>query len=205
MLPLWQVYHKRLCSDGKTPKAHNISRFRSALLKHLDDIEAMFPSLCDYLYGALKGFGEELAIDSKWVESAANRVSKRKKPDGRSETEARKGVKTYKGKKENASTWEKVVTCFGFKKHSLVDAVYELPVAHEVTDAAVSDISEGKKLIEGSRKKRSKVMETAKYLMADKEYNDTELIETIAEEGVKAVINKRDIWKTQMEKEVPGY
>ncbi len=198
---------KHLCGFGfgKTPKAHNLSRFRSALLKHLDDIEAIFTSLCDDLYGILKGFGEELAIDSKWVESAASRVSQRKKPDGRSETEARKGVKTYRGKREDGSTWEKVVTCFGFKIHLLVDAVYELPVAFKVTDAAASDISEGKKLIEGLLKKRPKVMETAKYLMADKGYDDTELIETLTEEGVKAVIDKRDMWKTQMEKEVPGY
>ena len=52
---------KHLCGFGfgKTPQACNLSRFRGILLKRLDEVEAIFANLCDYLYGALKGFGEE--------------------------------------------------------------------------------------------------------------------------------------------------
>jgi len=198
---------KHLCGFGfgKIPNAYNLSRFRSILLKHLDEIEAMFVALCDQLYVLLKGFGEELAIDSKWVESAANRLSQRRKPDGRSETEARKGVKTYSGQREDGSTWEKVVTCFGFKIHLLVDAVYELPIAYKVTDAAASDISEGKELLDELRENRPEVMRIARYLIGDKGYDDTELIETLKKEEIKAVIDKRMMWRAQTEKEVPGY
>ena len=198
---------KHLCGFGfgKIPNAYNLSRFRSILLKHLDEIEAMFVALCDQLYVLLKGFGEELAIDSKWVESAANRLSQQRKPDGRSETEARKGVKTYSGQREDGSTWEKVVTCFGFKIHLLVDAVYELPIAYKVTDAAASDISEGKDLLDELRENRPEVMRIARYLIGDKGYDDTELIETLKKEEIKAVIAKRTMWRAQTEKEVPGY
>ena len=198
---------KHLCGFGfgKIPNAYNLSRFRSILLKHLDEIEAMFVALCDQLYVLLEGFGEELAIDSKWVESAANRLSQRRKPDGRSETEARKGVKTYSGQREDGSTWEKVATCFGFKIHLLVDAVYELPIAYKVTDAAASDISEGKELLDELRENRPEVMRIARYLIGDKGYDDTELIETLKKEEIKAVIAKRTMWRAQTEKEVPGY
>jgi len=139
------------------------------------------------------------------VESAANRLSQQRKPDGRSETEARKGVKTYSGQWEDGSTWEKVATCFGFKIHLLVDAVYELPIAYKVTDAAASDISEGKDLLDELRENRPEVMRIARYLIGDKGYDDTELIETLKKEEIKAVIAKRMMWRAQTEKEVPGY
>ena len=190
---------------GKIPKAYNLSRFRGMLLKHLEEVEGLFTELCSQLYGKLEGFGEELAIDSKWVESAANRQSQRKDPDGRSETEARKGVKTYSGVREDGTKWEKAVTCFGFKIHLLVDAVYELPVAFKVTDAAASDVAEGKGLLEAIRAGRPEIIKAAKYLMGDKGYDDTGLIEWLQGEGVKAVIDKRSMWKVQAEKEVPGY
>ena len=190
---------------GKIPKAYNLSRFRAMLLKHLDEVEGIFDELCGQLYGKLEGFGEELAIDSKWVESAANRQSQRKEPDGRSETEARKGVKTYSGVREDGSRWEKTVTCFGFKIHLLVDAVYELPVAFKVTDAAASDVAEGKKLLCVLKEERPEIINKAKYLMGDKGYDDTELIEWLKGEDVRAVIDKRSMWKAQAEKEVPGY
>jgi hypothetical protein len=190
---------------GKMPQAHNLSRFRAILLGHLDEVEAIFVRLCDQLYGVLKGFGVELAIDSKWVESAANAPSKREKADGRSETEAKKGVKTYSGVTAEGKTWEKIVTCYGYKIHLLVDAIYELPIAYRITDAAASDVAEGKKLFEELKQSRPGVIDTAKYAMGDRGYDDTALIEWLKGEGIKAVIDKRALWRAQREKEVPGH
>jgi len=196
-----------MCGFGfrKLPEAHNMSRFIGILLKHEGEIGEMFEGLCRILYEMLKGFGKELALDSKWLHSAANRVSKRKDPDGRSETEARKGVKKYSGVSEEGKAWEKIVTCFGFKVHLLVDAVYELPVAYVVTDAAASDNAEGKKLVEALKRNRPSVLNVSEHWMADRGYDDTTLIEMLKENGVKAVIDKRTLWKAQTEKEVPGY
>jgi hypothetical protein len=200
-----QLVH--VCGFGfrKLPEAYNMSRFITSLIEHEDDIENIFTNLTQSLYTLLEGFGTELAIDSKWLNSAANRISDRKKPDGRSETEAKKGVKTYKGMREDGSAWEKVVKCFGFKIHLLVDATYELPVAYKVTDAAASDITEGKKIIEELKANHPQVLETCQHFMGDKGYDDTTLINWLKEEGVKAVIDKRTLWKAQTEKEVPGY
>ena len=189
----------------KLPQAHNMSRFIALLLKHEDLINEMFHELSQALYGLLKGFGKELAIDSKWLHSAAKGQSKRKKPDGRSETDATKGVKKYSGIREDGTAWEKVVSCFGFKVHLLVDAVHELPVAYAVSDAAACDITEGRKMLKEQIDNRPKILEVCDHLMGDKGYDDTTLIEMLTDEGVKAVIDKRTLWKTQQEKEVPGY
>ena len=196
-----------VCGFGfrKYPQAHNMSRFIAILLRHETDIEEMFTKLSHSLYTLLEGFGTELAIDSKWLPSSAKWISDRKIPDGRSEVDARKGVKTYRGVREDQTAWEKVVTCFGFKIHLLVDAVYELPIAYEVTDAAASDITEGKKMLEDLKNSRSEVLETCQHFMGDKGYDDTILINWLKSEGVKAVIDKRSMWKAQTEKEVPGY
>ena len=200
-----QLVH--MCGFGfrKLPEAHNMSRFIALLLKHEDEIKGMFTELSEKLYALLEGFGQELAIDSKWLPSAANRVSTQKEPDGRSEVDARKGVKAYSGISQDGTEWSKVVTCFGFKIHLLVDAVYEIPVDYTITDAAASDITEGKKLVETLMKDRPTVLETCSHFMGDRGYDDTELIEILKEQAVKAVIDKRVMWKAQTEKEVPGY
>jgi hypothetical protein len=200
-----QLVHLCGFGFGKLPEAHNMSRFIALLIAHEADVEEMFTGLSDCLYELLKDYGKETAIDSKWLHSAANAESKREKPDGRSEKDAKKGVKSYKGIRKDGTAWEKIVTCFGFKIHLLVDAVYELPIAYKVTDAAASDVTEGKALLEDLKKRREHVTETAEYLMADKGYDATELIEFLKESGIKSVIDKRNLWKAQTEKEVPGY
>jgi hypothetical protein len=41
--------------------------------------------------------------------------------------------------------------------------------------------------------------------MADRAYDDTDLIKELKGMGIKAVIDKRDLWRTETEKEVPGH
>ena len=48
--------------------------------------------------------------------------------DGRRDTDADWGKKTYKGTRKDGSTWEKVVKWFGYKLHLMMDSVYELPL-----------------------------------------------------------------------------
>jgi hypothetical protein len=196
-----------VCGFGlrKLPQAHNMSRFIVLLLDHQDWIDEMFKEQSQALYDILKDFGKELAMDSKWLQSAAKRQSKKKKADGRSETDAAKGVKKYSGIKKDGSAWEKLATCFGFKVHLLVDATHELPVAYTVTDAAVSDITEGKKMVKELGGSRPEILERCRHFMGDRGYDDTTLIQMLKDKGVKAVIDKRALWKAQEEKEVPGY
>jgi hypothetical protein len=79
-------------------------------------------------------------------------------------------MKKYHGVHEDSTPWEKVVKCFGFKQHLILDAVYELPVAYSVTQASAVDIIEGYKLIDQLARERPELVEACDYLSADKGY-----------------------------------
>jgi hypothetical protein len=182
-----------------------MSGFVAKLESHQDDICGIFIKLSDRLYEEIDDFGKYLAIDSKWVWSHANKQSKRGNPDGRSETDAEWGVKTYSGKLEDGTDINKVKKCFGFKMHVVADAKYELPVAFITTGASGSDAKHGKKIFEELAKKRPRVIERCECLMADKGYDDGDFILWLKGEGIKAIIDKRNMWRAEDEKEAPKY
>jgi hypothetical protein len=190
--------------NGKVPEAHNVSRFLGLLEKHSSEVLEVFTKLSETLCEILPDFGKCAALDSKWSWSKANRRSKREKPDGRSETDAAWGSKEYKGRREDGSEWIKTEHCFGFKIHLLVCAKHELPIAFSMTDAAASDVKSGKELLEKIDKERSDVLKRCDFFMADRGYDDTALILWLKERGIKSVIDKRDMWRADKEKELPG-
>ena len=190
--------------NGKVPEAHNVSRFLKLLDACLAETLEVFTALSETLYDLLPDFGECVALDSKWSWSKANRRSERKNPDGRSETDAAWGTKTYKGRRADGSEWSKTEHCFGFKIHLLVDAKHELPIAFHMTDAAASDVKSGKGLLEKLEEERPDVIGRCEYFMADRGYDDTDLILWLKGKGVKSVIDKRDMWRGDKEKELPG-
>jgi hypothetical protein len=188
---------------SKVPGPDNMSRFVTKLEAHQEDIMGIFLKQSELLYERLPDFGECLAIDSKWVWSPANRRSKQKNPDGRSETEAEWGVKSYSWTNEDGSDGASVKKCFGFKMHVLVDTKYELPVAFINSGAAGSDIVWGKKLLESIADTRPHVIEKCQYLMADRGYDDTKFILWLKGKEIKAIIDKRYLWSEDEEKELP--
>jgi hypothetical protein len=190
---------------GKIPCAVNVSRFVANLEKHQFLIDEILFALVAKLGELLPDFGEDVAIDSKWVESLARRVSENKEAGRRGEHDAAWGKKEYKGRRPDGTEWTKVVLCFGFKLHVLVDANYELPLAYMVTNAAGSDIVYGKELFEHLEKKKPEIIKRIKHCMGDRAYDDAELIQYLKGLGIKAVIDKRDMWRDEHEKEVPGY
>jgi len=190
---------------GKLPSSANMSRFIANLKKEKAEIKKIFEELVNQLYIDIPDFGDDLAIDSKWVWSMANSLSKRKKPDDRSETEAAWGTKEYKGVREDGSAWSSTHRCFGFKIHAVVDANYELPVAYSVSRASGSDVACGRELIGRISGEQPEIIKRCTHLMADRGYDDTEFIKCLKSESIKAVIDKRSMWKTETEKEVPGY
>ncbi len=191
--------------NGKTPTECAASRFLSKLKNSQTEIMDIFITLADDLYEILPDFGENLAIDSKWVWSTANGKSTRKNADNRSEADAEWGTKVYSGVDADGKEWIKKLKCFGFKIHLIVCAKYELPVAFIVTGANGSDIVWGKELLEKLAEKRPHVIDRCKYLTADRGYDDTELIRWLqdAKQDIKPVIDKRTMWKVEKEKEVP--
>jgi hypothetical protein len=181
-----------------------MSRFVAKLEAHQEDIRGIFIRQSELLYELLPDFGERLAIDSKWVWSPASKRSERKNPDGRSETDAEWGRKDYTWKNEDGSDGSSVKKCFGFKMHVLVDATYELPIAFIDSSAAGSDIVWGKKLLASLAETRPHILDKCHYLMADKAYDDTKFILWLKGKGIKAIIDKRNMWGEDEEKELPG-
>lgn len=147
---------------------------------------------------ALQNFGQVLAMDSKAINSLARgkKKIKKKTKDGRRDIDADFGRKTYRGRRDDVTLWEKVVSWFGYKLHLIVDANYELPVDFSVTRASASDLKEGHKLIEHTAERHPKVMVNCEALAVDKVYDDTKLIVKLWDEyRMKSVVDIRNMWR----------
>lgn len=188
---------RHLCGfQGQVPSSWAYTRFFKKLLHHADLIQAMFDSLVQKLRKLLPDFGKHLAIDSKAIPSYARHKTRNRTPDGRRDTEATYGVKTYRGVKEDGTPWEKVVRWFGYKLHLIVDAVYELPVHFSLTPAHVADITEAHRMIDHLEESRPEMLAHAETLAADKAYDDTKLIQHLWDDHqIKPVIDIRNSWK----------
>jgi hypothetical protein len=187
------------------PSSNAYTNFLKCLMSHAEMLDSLFCELVDRLGESLDGFGEVLAIDSKAVNSRARRAGKRRRPDLRGDSDADRGVKTYRGKRSDGSTWETVKSWFGFKLHLIVDAEYELPVAYRVSKASASDITVGKEMIEDLASERPFVLENADFLLGDKAYDDTDLITRLWDDhSIKPVIDIRDQWKIDGARSVHG-
>ncbi len=188
---------REMCGFGdQVPPAWVYTRFLKRLMGHADRIERIFDELVRQIATVLPGFGEHLAIDSKAIPSFAKRWNKNAEEDGRRDSDADYGKKTYQGTREDGTAWQKVISWFGYKLHVIVDATYELPVAYTVTKASRSDVAEGRALVEDAIEASPALFERTKTLAGDKGYDDTKLITTLWDEhGIIPVIDIRNMWQ----------
>ena len=186
--------------DKAVPPKWVYTRFLKQLIKEREEIDRIFNNLINELKGLLPDIGEHLAIDSKAIKSHA--VGKKKSEDS-SDKETDWGVKTYRGKREDGSLWEKVKSWFGYKLHLIVDTKYELPLGYEVTKASVSDTTKLLPMVEEINRKHPEIIEVAKDIAADKGYdsevNNRELYDRY---GIKPVIGIRENWKDEKRSEI---
>ena len=185
--------------ENAVPPSWVYTRFFGLLFKNAEYTEKIFDELVEQLRKELPGFGNNLAMDGKAINTHA-RPGKRlsdMSSDGRRDTDADFGKKTYAGVRDDGTTWQKVVKWFGYKLHLIVDADYELPVAFEVTKASCSEMPEGRKLVKKLKERHEElVKEDCNALMADKGLDDTKLIEQLWDDcGIKPVIDIRNMWK----------
>lgn len=187
------------------PPAWVYSRFLRKLESKLEEVKAVFDNLADELYELLPDFGEDIVIDSKAIPSFASCEPKNKTRDGRRDTDAKYGAKTYKGKRADGTTWEKVTYWFGYKLHLIVDAIYELPIEFGLT-VPVHDVVQGRKMVDELKKDRPHILERCETMSGDKAYDDTELIEELWDEhGIKPVIDIRQTWRDDDTRLVEGF
>jgi len=187
------------------PEPWAYSRFFRLLKRHADLIDEMFDSLVEQLREVLPGFGRILAMDGKAIETAARQRKglSEMADDGRRDVDANVGKKTYRGRREDGTVWEKIVKWFGYKLHLIVDAVYELPVAFEITGASASEMPQGRKLVKKLQAGHKKLVDDCEALTADKGLDDTKLIMELWDDcGVKPVIDIRNMWKDGEETKV---
>jgi len=187
------------------PEPSAYTRFFKLLIRHGHLVDEMFDSLVDQLRQVLPGFGDVLAMDGKAIETAARRrkgLSEMPR-DGRRDVDANVGKKTYRGEREDGTVWEKVVSWFGYKLHLIVDAIYELPVAFEVTKASASEVPQGRNLVKKLKASHKELVKDCQALTADKGLDDTELIRELWDDcGIKPVIDIRNMWKDGEETKV---
>lgn len=188
-----------LCGfDNEVPPAWVYSRFLNKLLERPQYIDEMFRTLVEELSIILPGFANILAIDGKAIQTHAKARKKDKKlvPDGRRDTDADIGVKTYRGIREDGTAWEKVKSWFGYKLHLIVDATYELPVAFQVTKASKAENVEAHKMLGEMAEKQPEILATCERFLGDKGYDDGKLITLLWDEyQIKPVIDIRNQWK----------
>ncbi len=181
------------------------SRFLKSLFRHQEAIDAMFDRLVELLRQELDGFGAVLAVDGKAIPSHARGRKKKEEgeeedvePDGRRETDADWGAKSYTSKKKDGSLYKKVKHWFGFKLHLVVDATYELPVAYTVTEASENDIEQAPVLMERLKKRHVALMQACGALTADKGYDSEAFITSLWDDKtlrIKPVIAIRNCWQ----------
>jgi hypothetical protein len=183
------------------PPSWVYTRFLGKLVKHQEAIDAMFDELVETLRTLLPDFGARLAVDSKAVDSHGkppkeNADAKETASDRRRDHDADWGKKTYRGKREDGTLWEKVKSWFGYKIHLLVDSKYELPVAYLVTKASASDTVNMLPLVEQADKKHPDLLENTAFLSGDKGYDSEENNKELWDlYGIKPIIDIRATWK----------
>ena len=117
-------------------------------------------------------------------------------PDRRRDHDADWGVKTYRGKREDGTAWEKLVKWFGFELHLLVDSAHEMPLNYKVTKASASETVELLPAVEETRERHPEVIANSQQLAADKGYDSTENNRELYDEyGIRPIIDKRSDWK----------
>ena len=175
------------------------SRFLKSLYTCQEEIDAIFDELVETLRALLPGFAGRLGIDSKAVTSHG-RPTRHEQPDGRRDTDADWGTKTYRGMGRNGTLWEKVKRWFGYKLHLIVDTDYELPVAYAVTKASAPDCSEFLPLMEQLDQRHPGLLEETQFISADKGYDSKDNNRCAWDlYRVKPIIDIRNTWQEEPE------
>lgn len=190
---------RSLCGLRGIPSSAAYTRFLKSLFNETSLIEKMFNELVKKCHELLPDFGKHMAIDSKALPSFASGKSKRTTIDCRGERDADWGKKKYSGIDETGKTWKKTVAWFGFKLHLIVDSIYELPLAYDVTAASASDVKEGKSLVLRAKRLHPALFASddayQKYMSADRGYDDIIMHEMLHRFGFTPLIDIRNMWK----------
>lgn len=185
------------------PPARVFTGFFKQLRKYKNEIDKINEELIKFMYENLEGFGEDCAVDGKYLDSYANKFHKskaKKENDERAEHEANSSCKTYYMKDGTTKKeWH-----YGFRAHIICDAKYGLPIHWKTTPANNSEQKELDKMLEDMEKCEEKYkLDKMKNLMADAGYDNGERNKRLKEEfDINPVIDIRHMWKEDTYREI---
>ena len=187
----------KYCGERKhlVPPARVFTGFLNKLKKCQKEIEEVKEQLVKFMYENLKGFGEDCAIDGKFLDTYANQYEKEKCKDNRAEHEATFSCKTYEMKDgTKKQEWH-----YGFRAHIICDARYGLPIKSKTTPANNSEQTELDNMIEemANGEERYK-LEKMKNLMGDAGYSNGLRNKKLKEEyDINAIVDISHRWEKE--------
>ena len=150
------------------PHRVTFDRFIDRLEIHQDLIQWCIDQVLSKLYNVLPDFGTVVAVDATDVHSHSDCD---RKPV--SDIEAGFVIKEAIAGRRKKWAW-------GYKLHLVADAVYELPIAMNVTPGNVSEVTEMMPVLRATKAKLPWF--SPKYIIADKGYDDYKNFEGIVKE-----------------------
>ena len=194
----------KYCGDRKhlVPPARVFTGFLNKLKKHKAEIEEIKEELVKFMYENLEGFGEDCAVDGKFLDTYAKQYKENRCKDNRAEHDATNSCKTYYMKDGTAKKeWH-----YGFRAHIICDAKYGLPIKTKVTPANNSEQKELDNILEelSNSKKESYKIERMKNLLGDAGYDNGRRNKKLKEEyDINPVFDIKHIWsKDEKYKEI---
>lgn len=194
----------KYCGDRKhlVPPARVFTGFLKKLKKHKAEIEEIKEELVKFMYENLEGFGEDCAVDGKFLDTYAKQYKENRCKDNRAEHDATTSCKTYYMKDGTAKKeWH-----YGFRAHIICDARYGLPIKTKVTPANNSEQKELDAILEelNSNEKECYKIEKMKNLLGDAGYDNGRRNKKLKEEyDINPVFDIKHIWsKDEKYKEI---
>lgn len=184
----------KYCGDRKhlVPPARVFTGFLNKLKECNQEIEDIFEELVKFMYENLEEFGEDCAVDGKFLDTYANQYKENRCNDNRAEHDATSSCKTYHMKHGTTKKeWH-----YGFRAHIICDARYGLPIKSKVTPANNSEQTELDNMIKemDNNEERYK-LEKMKNLMGDAGYESGKRNKKLKEEyNINPIIDIKHIW-----------
>lgn len=184
----------KYCGDRKylVPPARVFTGFFNKLKECNQEIENIFEELVKFMYENLEEFGEDCAVDGKFLDTYANQYKENRCNDNRAEHDATSSCKTYHMKDGTTKKeWH-----YGFRAHIICDARYGLPIKSKVTPANNSEQTELDNMIKemDNNEERYK-LEKMKNLMGDAGYESGKRNKKLKEEyNINPIIDIKHIW-----------
>ena len=175
------------------PPARVFTGFLNKLKKYQNKLDEIFEKDVKFMYENLEGFGEDAAVDGKYLDSYGNQNYKNKTNDNRGEHEATNSCKTYYMKDGSTKKeWH-----YGYRAHIICDAKYGLPIKKKVTPANNSEQKELDNMIDEMETNEDEKykLEIMKNLMGDAGYDNGARNQKLKEKyNINAVIDIRHMW-----------